>query len=142
MKYDVYKSVDICIGMMPTRLVLMGFSSSKEERLRNDYAAFTFPGSENIPYLTIDIEHGDTFNRVEKGEWLVRSSISSGKIKFTSYYEQGWFDLNSMQGELVMRPEGDPENFLRVIYAWRCLEQGALLLHASGVIRNGKGYCQ
>ncbi len=39
-----------------------------------------------------------------------------------------------------MRPGGNPENYLRVIYAWRCLEQGALLVHASGVIRRGRGF--
>jgi hypothetical protein len=44
------------------------------------------------------------------------------------------------RGELTLRPQGDPENFLRVWYAWRCLDEGALLLHASGAVRGGRGY--
>jgi hypothetical protein len=39
-----------------------------------------------------------------------------------------------------MAPEANIENFLRSIFAWLCLSNGGLLLHAAGVIRDGLGY--
>ena len=32
------------------------------------------------------------------------------------------------------------ENFLRTLYAWFCVKNDSILLHAAGVIRNGEGY--
>ena len=70
----------------------------------------------------------------------MRTRIEGGCIRFLSHEEQGWIDRAAGQGRLVMRPGGNPENFLRVLYAWLALTHSGLLLHACGVIRDGKGY--
>ena len=43
-------------------------------------------------------------------------------------------------GHLLLRPQAQPENFLRVAFAHLALAHGGLLLHASGLIHHGHGY--
>jgi hypothetical protein len=71
---------------------------------------------------------------------VIRTQNNAGRISFESHNEKGWVDRAAGLGQLTLRADGDPENFLRVLYAWLVLEQPGLLLHAAGVISNGKGY--
>jgi hypothetical protein len=72
--------------------------------------------------------------------WQVQTEQADSRVTFRSFYEAGWIDRGQGCAHLVMRPEGNPENFLRVLYAWETLARGGLLLHASGVVRGEKGY--
>jgi hypothetical protein len=91
--------------------------------------------------IRIRTEPGPEFIRLNVSPtWQILTNERDGLIQFESYYEKGWVDRQKGLGELVMRPQGDPENYLRVLFAWMCLEQDGLLLHAGGVISNGKGY--
>ena len=88
------------------------------------------------------VEEGGPFIPIEPGPWKIETAMDEeGNVHFKSFFEDGWFNLQSSRGELVMRPQGNPENFLRVWYAWRLAEVGAILVHASGLIKNGLGYC-
>ncbi len=106
------------------------------------YAPFVIPSQP--PRLTIRVSEapGDPFIplRNDGSAWEIRTRAENGRIDFESYFEKGEVDRAAARGEVVLRPDGDPENFLRVVYAWLVLEQSGLLLHAAGVISNGKGY--
>lgn len=138
---------EICFSIagMPARLSVLGLSSEKQALLQSWYAAFLIdPGSDDLGddlwQIQVQVEAGDLFIPFQTGLWQVHTYPSDERIEFISHQEKGWFSLPEKRGELTMRPEGNPENFLRVIYSWRCLERDAVLLHASGVIHDGGGY--
>lgn len=135
----------ISIAGMSSHLSFVGLSSEKQTLLQSWYAAFALStdwGESELDLwqIRVQVEPGDLFIPIEPGPCQVLTHPSGKRIEFVSYQERGWFSLLEKRGELTMRPQGNPENFLRVIYAWRCLDQDAVLLHASGVIRNGGGY--
>ncbi len=63
-----------------------------------------------------------------------------------AYEFAGCFDFVSHRGQLAIAPsQGDPvhravENFLRVVSAHWFLRRGGLLIHASGVVREGRAH--
>ena len=73
-------------------------------------------------------------------EWQIRTRKRAVWVEYVSFLERGWVDREAGVAHLLMRPGGQLENFLRVLFAWECVARGGLLLHASGVIRDGKGY--
>lgn len=54
--------------------------------------------------------------------------------------EAGWFDLVQRRGQIVLRPNGNVENCLRVLIGWDVAQRGGLLLHASGVVRDAGAF--
>lgn len=112
-------------------------------RIQAHYAGFTLgPAARSgaIPQIDLRLADGDPFLPFDSDAWQVRSWLEAGRVHFVSHLESGWFDLVEGRGELTLRPNGNPENYLRVIYAWRCLNAGALLVHAGGVICDGRGW--
>lgn len=137
--------LSISIAGISTCLFFSGLSAEKQRLLQTWYAAFSVSTDQVVACrdaarIDVQVEPGDLFIPFRPGPWLVQTFKRGDRIEFKSHQEKGWFDLVSLQGELTLRPEGNPENFLRVMYAWRCLAGDALVLHASGVIRNGGGY--
>ncbi len=125
-------------------------------RLLCEYAPFlaadsqaTRPGAapDLAPDLAADlavdllVEDGPRFVEPAPGQsWSIEMRHADGRLLYTSYYEQGWIDLAKGRGRLVLRPQAQPENFLRVAFARLALAHDGLLLHAGGLIRNGCGY--
>ncbi len=72
--------------------------------------------------------------------WRIDTRYEGGRLRYESYYEQGWLDLAAGCGHLLLRPQAQPENFLRVVFAYLALAHCGLLLHASGLIHHGHGY--
>ncbi|MBI4787234.1 MAG: hypothetical protein HY782_09330 [Chloroflexi bacterium] len=135
------RSLYISIADWPVVLQLEGCDEKKWTRLTEYYAAFTVPIEPAAFGVRVQVVPGEAFIAPELGStWQIRSTARNGRIEFESHYEKGWADWTTGQAELVMRPNADPENFLRVLYAWHCLDEGSLLVHAAGVIRNGRGY--
>lgn len=54
--------------------------------------------------------------------------------------EAGFFILTERRGQIVLRPNGNVENCLRVLVGWDVAERGGLLLHASGVVRAERAF--
>jgi len=131
--------IPISIAEIPVHLLIDDGGTA--ERVRQHYAAFLDQGGQP-PALTLSVvvRAGARFIPIEPGPWIMNITHRAGRIAFESYLEAGESDLNKGTGQVVMAPEGSLENVLRVLYAWLCLRQGGLLLHAAGVIRNGKGY--
>jgi hypothetical protein len=138
---NMMDTLTIRIADWDTTLHLSECDDATRTRLADHYAAFIVPLSSNTLAIRVRVEPGPAY--IQHGvsrAWQVRSAMREGHLEFLSHFESGEVDWAARQGILVMRSEGDPENFLRVLYAWRCFEAGALLLHASGVIRHGRGY--
>jgi len=110
-------------------------------RIRKWYAAFIVPTRSDAMSIRVDIEPGQEFIPfVKGGVWQIRTTIQNGRTEFESHLEKGWFDRQAGQGRVVVRPTGDIENYLRVLYALFCVESRSLLLHSCGVIRDERGY--
>ncbi|MEW5720507.1 MAG: hypothetical protein AB1817_17925, partial [Chloroflexota bacterium] len=134
-------SLTIRIADWDTTLDLTECHDATRARLMEHYAAFRVPPSPGAFTVRVRVEPGAAYISPDSSRtWQIRSALRDGRLEFVSLFESGEMDWTTRQGALVMRSEGDPENFLRVLYAWRCLEDGALLVHASGIIRNGRGY--
>lgn len=129
------------IADLSVSLDLAGCDHATQARLFDRYAAFVVPALHAGLSIRVRTEPGPEFVPLSIATtWQIRTDEHNGLIRFESYDEKGWVDRIKGQGELVMRPQGDPENYLRVLFSWMCLEQQGLLLHACGVISNGKGF--
>lgn len=133
-------TLTIRIAEIPVQLHL-DCGESTRARIAEHYAAFTIPDSSSAFSIGVHEQPGSEYIPFDgSSTWQIRTHAVNGRIDFESHYEQGWADQTAKRGELALRTRGDPENFLRVLYAWLCLEQSGLLLHASGVISENKGY--
>ncbi len=135
------KALNISIAGMRVTLRLDELDAPDRAQILEHYAAFTDAKLPAAISIHLHVEPGPAFIPLPTGQvYQIHTANRDGRIAFESHFETGSIDLTSGQGSLVMRPGGRPENFLRVLYAWLCLEQRALLLHAAGVVRAGQGY--
>lgn len=131
----------VSIADMPVALQLADCAPDPRRRIAEHYAAFEIPPVETAIQVRVLTEPGPDFIPFRWGApWQINTSFRDGRIEFESYFEAGWADLNRGQGSLTLRARGNPENYLRVLFAWLCMMQDTLLLHACGIIRKGKGY--
>ena len=80
-------------------------------------------------------------------EFVIEVTHENNRISVLSYSFAGYLDVKSKSGKVVIVSEADEdgflgsiENYLRVAYSWLCIERNGFLLHACGIIRNGKAY--
>jgi len=134
-------NLTINIADIPVNLALDHCDSATQNFTANFYSAFTVPYQPTPITIDVRVEPGEQF--VPYGftrTYYIGTRNQNGRIDFESHFEKGWIDLATGRGELVMRPTGRVENFLRVLYAWLCLDQGGLVLHACGVISNRRAF--
>lgn len=135
------KTITLNIADILTTLDLADCDPSMQARIVQRYEAFTVPPSPALVTIRLRTEPGRDYLPVTPGEtWQIHTHRRGEYVDFESYFEKGWVDFAAGQGELVMRPQGNPENFLRVLYAWLGIDRHMLLLHASGIISNGRGF--
>jgi len=131
----------LSIAEMPVTLRLHDLDEPMRARIVERYAAFVATASPGTVSIDVHVEPGPEYIPFRAATtWQIKSSLQDGRLEFESHLEKGWIDLTANHGVLTLRPKGDPENFLRVLYAWQCLDHDALLVHSSGVIRHGRGY--
>lgn len=88
----------------------------------------------------------DYDRHAESKIYRLETRVHEDRLHVWSYAFAGWFDVNGRDGELslcessVEPPERSVENFLRVAFAWKASRLGGMLLHASGLVRNGQAY--
>lgn len=113
---------------------------SIRKRISERYQEFLC--TDNTPQLTIfvNVQPNALYIEPVPGPWVIDVDYKDNRLTYQSYLERGEVDFVSGLGHLDMAPEANIENFLRAIFAWLCLTNGGLLLHAAGVIRNGLGY--
>lgn len=134
-------SLTIQIADIPVTLELDECTPAARARIIEHYDAFSVPLQSNALTIHIQSEPGDPFVPLNISPiFYIRTARHDSRIDFESYFERGWIDRAENRGTLVLRPLGEIENFLRVLYAWLCVEQAALLIHAAGIIRKNRGY--
>lgn len=131
----------IQIADIPVTLDLAKCAPATRARILDHYAVFIVPTQANALTIRVETQAGEPFVPLNiSPTWHIRTREQHGRIEFESYFDQGWIDRAANRGQLVLRPTGEIENFLRVLYAWLCIDQSALLVHAAGVIRNQRGF--
>lgn len=94
------------------------------------------------PELTIHLTSaaGAPFIQPRPGPWVIETAYDGDRLRYRSYLEQGEIDFGRGVGEVELAPNATIENVLRAVYAWLCVQDGSLLLHAAGVVRDGGGF--
>lgn len=110
------------------------------QRIKHTYHDFLNPQATPLITISIEVKPGALYIDPQPGNWIIESHYDRERLLFKSYQEYGELNLLTGQGYIEMAPDAYVENYLRVIYAWLCLKHESLLMHASGVIRNGLGY--
>ncbi len=132
----------ISIADLPITLQFDQLDVATRTKIVEHYADFIVPSAQAHYWVKVRVEPGAEF--IPFGfsmAWQIRTTRQNDRIDFESHCEKGWVDGTTRRGELVIRPRGgNIENFLRVLYAWLCIEHGSLLLHACGIIRDRRGY--
>jgi hypothetical protein len=131
---------EIRIEIAGMSIALLVDDPAASQRIREQYASFLAEGGVPELRIRVHVEEGDTFVPLDPGPWVIETVFENGRLDYASYLEKGFVDLLSGDGRLVLRPNASIENFLRVVYAWLCLGYQGLLLHASGVLREGKAF--
>jgi hypothetical protein len=133
--------LNLSIAEIPVTLRFHSLSGPMRARWEERYATFVAPVLSSAFSIDVRVEPGPPYIPLDTSETLrLRTPMRDDLLKFESHFEMGWLDFAAQKGEITLRPQGDVEFFLRAAYAWLCLDQGAFMLHASGVIRQGRGY--
>jgi hypothetical protein len=133
--------LNLSIAHIPVTLRLNDLDGPMRARWEECYAAFMVTASPSAFSIDVRVEPGPPYIPLDLTETLrLRTPVRDDLLEFESHFEIGWLDFAARKGEITLRPQGDVEFFLRAVYAWLCLDQGAFMLHASGVIRQGRGY--
>jgi hypothetical protein len=135
------------------RFELSGLSRTLERDLAVRFGLFTVPEHTEPVDLSLqvrpavvkgylDYDPGPGGSRIYRLETRVHES----KLHVWSYAFAGWFEIEGSAGEIslcdspIEPHERSIENFLRVAFAWKASRGSGFLLHASGLVRNGRAY--
>ena len=124
---------DICVGLKLD-------DAETSQRILSRYADFLSPNGTPEVIVQVEVREGVQFVPLEPGLYVINSSFQDGRLTFESYFEAGSVDMATRQGHLLMAPQSNVENFLRVFYSWRCIHKDALLVHSAGVIKGEKAF--
>ncbi len=139
----------VVVAGLAVQLDLLGMPAARRATIHARYGAFLDAklsgraSSSVVPAAMISLQEvaGADFLAWEANAPLpVRVRLVGERLWVRSPWESGWLDLASRVGVLTLRPRGDLENFMRVVYAWLCLQRGGLLLHACGLRAGDRGY--
>ena len=134
----------LTIADLAVRLNVAALPARRRMGLHARYGGFLHPrAQQNAPAAALAMQEipGDDFLPWHEHTPVpVRVRLVGDRLWVRSPWECGWLDLVHGSGAVTLRPRGDPENFLRVVYAWLCLQRGGLLLHACGLRADDRGY--
>lgn len=148
------RSLAISVGGI--RVHLTGLSAGQAGALRERFGVFCETPGEAATAATYSIDvtvvENDAFlvTRGTRSE-LYRVSIAAedGSMLAASHEWSCWFNQQTGVGGLALTSitSSDPrafdravENFLRVLYAHTLLDEDGFLLHAAGLVRDGRAY--
>jgi hypothetical protein len=141
----------LSVGGLRLALDVADLSPNLLEAMLADYSPFLLADAEcGYPLanemevdlmVNLTVAEGPHFVDPAPGySWRIDTRYERGQLRYASYYEHGWLDFAAHRGHLLLRPQAQPENFLRVAFAHLALAHRGLLLHASGLIHHGHGY--
>lgn len=106
------------------------------ERMRSGYGQFVWSGSGGIDFLVK--MQGLPFLKGGQGVFISQDLVT---VKENGL--EGCFDLKKRKGDIFIQPQFLIEgvlNLLKGIYSLLVVKKGGLVLHASGILRQGKVY--
>jgi hypothetical protein len=131
---------------------LDGLSEAQARWFDARYGVFASDGERRRDGLRIAVRRGDANGFLQlraSGEseiYRLAQERSGTRVRAWSYRFAGWFDAPAGEGELGLSDEGGRgfesslENFLRAVYAHLALDHDGFLLHAAGVVKDGRAY--
>ena len=131
------QELNIAIADLAVRLT--GLDANLSEALRARYSAFL--AGDQPPLLTATIQVKNAARATVRPDDEI--AFEGQALRFLHPDYQGRIDLD--QGKAFLKlatghPEEDIDYFLRVVYAVLAFQQGGLLFHAAGVVRDGCVY--
>lgn len=133
MEHIIIQIAEIAISVTTTDLTMA-------QRIRHRYHDFLQPTATPVVTISVIVKPGAVYIQPGPGTWIIETHYDSERLTYKSYTEYGELNLITGKGFVEMASDAHIENYLRVIYAWLCLNVGGLLMHASGVIRREVGY--
>lgn len=137
-----HDSLMLNIGSIP--VLILSVNQEFMAQIKERYANFIASGLD--PSLKIEVEILPSRNlKINPAPAMVRPDVSfdNSKGRWTIKWHglSGEFDLRSGKGKLSCFPSPSGLNsFLRFVYSLILLKEPGFLVHASNLIRNGKGY--
>ena len=145
-------AISITVGGI--RVQLLGLSADQAIALRERFGIFF--SSEATPVrsflfdvCTVSNEAFLATHGTPSELYRINIAAESGAVLATSHEWSCWFSQEEGRGGLVLTAvtSRDPrafdravENFLRVLYSHALLDENAFLLHAAGLVRDGRAY--
>lgn len=137
-------SSTLAVAGIGVRLDLGATTAQRRAVLASRYGEFLQADVSTVALAAVlaihDAEGDDFLPWSENAPLPVRVRLAGERLWVRSPWESGWLDMTHGIGAVTLRPQGDFENFLRVLFAWLCLQRGGLLLHACGLQRAANGY--
>ena len=146
-------SFSLAFALSGFHLHLQGFSEEDRSLLRARYGRFTadeqLPDAGRIQVVEAEVPGFLKSRHLEGGipeVYRLEQSLSGSRLTAYAYEFAGWFDFEERRGQLaIAASRGDPvhravENFLRVVCAHWFVRRGGLMVHAAGVVRDGRAY--
>jgi hypothetical protein len=148
---DPFGPYSTVLGIGPLEMALEGLSESQAEKLERRYRTFMVdaPGRPDVRIRLHRAGVGHFLKERRGGlpeTYRLESRRAPGRLEVWSYEFAGRLEAATGSAALaVVEESGDRfdrglENFLRVLTASYILERGGLLLHASGVVRDGAAH--
>lgn len=143
------RSVTLSIG--PIVIGISGLSARLAEAFDARYHPFVVREA-GAPDVRISLRRAgvDRFLQFRGGPggetYRLESRLEGPRLTLWSYEFAGYLEAAARRAELALTADEGPlfdrglENFLRVVTASFILERGGFLLHASGIVRDGKAY--
>jgi hypothetical protein len=132
------------VAGLAVRLHVEKLPARRRMELRTRYGGFLRPdAAAGAPAAVLTMQEAagpDFLPWQEHAALPLRVWLAGERLWVRSPWEYGWLDLMGGMGSVMLRPRGAPENFLRVIFGWLCVQRGGLLLHACGLCRDARGY--
>ena len=145
-------AVSITVGGV--RVQLLGLSADQVIALRERFGIFFSSEATPVRSFVFDVctVSNDAFlatHGTPSELYRINIAEESGAVLATSHEWSCWFSQEEGRGGLVLTAvtSRDPkafdralENFLRVLYSHALLDDDAFLLHAAGLVRDGRAY--
>jgi hypothetical protein len=148
---QTFGSASVVLRIGPLEMCLDGLSERQADDLGRRFRPFVAKATARPDvHIVLHPAGVDQFLRMRRDgtseTYRLESRRTGKRLVLWSYEFAGWLDPSDGHAALALVEErGEQfdrglENFLRVLTAFYILERGGLLLHASGVVRNGAAH--
>src|SRR2546428_1317642 len=148
---EPFGAASVALEFGSLKMRLEGLSRVQAEKLTYRFRPFVVAPEQGDPVASIALKRAGVGHFLKARcdgtpeTYRLESRRRGDCLELWSYEFAGRLDISSGQAELALVAEAGElfnrglENFLRVLTSFLILDWGGLLLHASGVVRGGRG---